>query len=44
VILTGTPPGVGFARQPPRFLIEGDRVAVDIEGVGRLQNPVVAAS
>jgi 2-keto-4-pentenoate hydratase/2-oxohepta-3-ene-1,7-dioic acid hydratase in catechol pathway len=44
VILTGTPPGVGFARQPPRFLTEGDRVAVDIEGVGRLQNPVVATA
>ncbi len=43
LILTGTPPGVGFARQPPRFLAEGDQVAVDIEGVGRLQNPVAAA-
>jgi len=41
VILTGTPQGVGFARQPPVFLKEGDRVAVELEKIGRLENPVV---
>ncbi len=41
VILSGTPPGVGFARQPPVFLRSGDRVEVVIEGIGSLGNPVV---
>ena len=40
VILTGTPPGVGFARKPPVFLKSGDRVEVEIEGSGKLLNPV----
>lgn len=40
VILTGTPPGVGAARTPQRFLQPGDRVSVEIEGIGILQNPV----
>ena len=40
VILTGTPQGVGFARTPPVFLKEGDTVAVEIEKIGTLQNPV----
>lgn len=43
VILTGTPPGVGFARTPPRYLRTGDEVAVEIEGIGRLTNPVEGA-
>lgn len=42
VVSTGTPPGVGFARKPPRFLKAGDEVVVRIEGVGELRNPVVA--
>lgn len=42
VISTGTPPGVGFARKPPRFLRPGDDVVVHIEGLGELRNPVVA--
>ena len=42
VILTGTPAGVGMARTPPRFLREGDEVAVEIEGIGTLINLVVA--
>lgn len=41
VILTGTPEGVGFARNPPRWLQPGDEVTVEIEGIGRLTNPVV---
>ncbi len=40
VILTGTPEGVGFARSPQRFLRDGDRVAVELEGIGVLENPV----
>jgi 2-keto-4-pentenoate hydratase/2-oxohepta-3-ene-1,7-dioic acid hydratase in catechol pathway len=40
LIATGTPPGVGFARKPPLFLDDGDVVDVDIEGIGRLSNPV----
>jgi 2-keto-4-pentenoate hydratase/2-oxohepta-3-ene-1,7-dioic acid hydratase in catechol pathway len=41
IILTGTPEGVGFTRQPPLFLKAGDRISVDIEGIGRLSNPVI---
>lgn len=41
VILTGTPHGVGFARKPPVFLKAGDSVTIEIEGIGRLTNPVV---
>lgn len=43
VILTGTPPGVGAARTPPVFLKDGDRIAIEIAGIGRLTNPVQAA-
>lgn len=42
LIFTGTPPGVGFARQPPRFLKPGDVAEVEIEGLGVLRNPVAA--
>ena len=38
VIATGTPAGVGVFRDPPRFLGDGDVVAVEIEGIGRLEN------
>lgn len=41
VIATGTPSGVGFKRNPPLFLREGDEVEVEIEAVGTLKNPVV---
>ena len=40
VILTGTPHGVGFARNPPVFLQPGDTVTVEIDRIGRLTNPV----
>jgi 2-keto-4-pentenoate hydratase/2-oxohepta-3-ene-1,7-dioic acid hydratase in catechol pathway len=40
VILTGTPEGVGMGRKPPVWMKEGDTVAVEIEGIGRLENPV----
>ena len=41
VILTGTPAGVGAARKPPRWLVDGDVVEITIEGIGTLRNPVV---
>ena len=41
LILTGTPSGVGEARDPRRFLVPGDEVTVEIEGIGMLSNPVV---
>ena len=43
VISTGTPGGVGVHRDPPALLAPGDTVAVTVEGVGTLRNPVIAA-
>ncbi len=43
LILTGTPPGVGFARKPPIFLRAGDEITVEIDGLGSLSNPVRSA-
>ena len=43
VISTGTPAGVGWFRDPPRFLKPGDRVRIEVEKVGVLENPVVAS-
>ncbi len=40
VILTGTPQGVGFARNPPVFLKNGDTVTIEIERIGTLRCPV----
>jgi len=42
VIATGTPGGVGFARQPPVWLLPGDVIEITIEGVGTIRNRVVA--
>ncbi len=42
VIATGTPGGVGFARQPPVWLHPDDLLEITIEGVGRIANRVVA--
>lgn len=41
VVSTGTPAGVGVASDPPRWLVAGDVVRVEIEGIGSLENPVV---
>ena len=41
VIGTGTPPGVGFSRKPPRYLQQGDVFEVDILGIGVLRNAVI---
>jgi acylpyruvate hydrolase len=40
IIATGTPGGVGQARQPPRFLVGGETVVTEIEGLGTLTNTV----
>ena len=44
LILTGTPPGVGFFRNPRVSLVPGDEVEVEVEGIGSLSNPVRARS
>lgn len=41
IISTGTPEGVGFARQPPEFLAVGDVVECEISGIGRIRNRIV---
>ena len=41
VVTTGTPGGVGGAMRPPRFLQPGDVVRIEIEHIGRLENPVI---
>jgi 5-carboxymethyl-2-hydroxymuconate isomerase len=38
ILLTGTPHGVGFVREPQVYLQDGDVVGVEIEGIGRLEN------
>jgi 2-keto-4-pentenoate hydratase/2-oxohepta-3-ene-1,7-dioic acid hydratase in catechol pathway len=40
LIATGTPVGVGIGFDPPKYLKSGDRVAIEIDGIGRLENPV----
>ncbi len=40
VILTGTPAGVGFGKNPKRFLKPGDEVLIEIDAIGTLKNPV----
>lgn len=42
VITTGTPPGVGFARTPPRYLKAGDEMTLRIDGLGEQRQRVVA--
>lgn len=43
LIITGTPAGVGAFRDPPVWLKPGDEIAIEIDGLGRITNPVVAA-
>src|SRR3954447_11333410 len=40
LILTGTPAGVGFAMDPPQFLAAGDRVRIEIEGLGAIEHEI----
>lgn len=42
VITTGTPPGVGMGMKPPRYLRSGDRMRVEIQGLGAQQQRVSA--
>ena len=44
LIATGTPDGVGIAMDPPRFLQPGDVVRCEIEGIGAIENPVIAST
>jgi 2-keto-4-pentenoate hydratase/2-oxohepta-3-ene-1,7-dioic acid hydratase in catechol pathway len=41
VISTGTPAGVGGSFDPPKWLVAGDRVRIEVEGIGILENPVI---
>ena len=40
VIVMGTPAGVGYARKPPVWMVDGDTIEIDIEGIGVLRNTV----
>ena len=40
ILSTGTPEGVGFARNPPEFLKPGDLLETEIEGIGTMRNPI----
>ena len=42
LIALGTPQGVGYARKPPVFMKPGQRIEIEIEGIGVLANPIVA--
>lgn len=44
LIFTGTPPGVGAAKSPPRFLRDGDTCVVEVDGIGQLKNCCHASS
>ncbi len=44
MIAMGTPSGVGYARNPPVLMKQGDVIEVEIEGIGILRNPVVRES
>jgi 2-keto-4-pentenoate hydratase/2-oxohepta-3-ene-1,7-dioic acid hydratase in catechol pathway len=39
VIATGTPAGVGYFREPKVVMRDGDVMTVEVEGIGRLENP-----
>jgi 2-keto-4-pentenoate hydratase/2-oxohepta-3-ene-1,7-dioic acid hydratase in catechol pathway len=41
VVSTGTPSGVGASFDPPQWLVPGDSVRIEIEGIGILENPVI---
>ncbi|MGR3913590.1 MAG: fumarylacetoacetate hydrolase family protein [Gammaproteobacteria bacterium] len=41
IIATGTPPGAGARMTPPRYLVPGDCVAVEVDGLGLLENRVI---
>ena len=41
IIATGTPAGVGAYREPPVFLVPGDRVRCQVDGIGSVENPII---
>jgi 2-keto-4-pentenoate hydratase/2-oxohepta-3-ene-1,7-dioic acid hydratase in catechol pathway len=43
VVFTGTPPGVGMGRTPPRYLVPGDELVSSITGIGELRHTFTAA-
>jgi 2-keto-4-pentenoate hydratase/2-oxohepta-3-ene-1,7-dioic acid hydratase in catechol pathway len=44
LILTGTPPGIGWAREPKISMQDGDVVEVEVQGIGVVSNPEIAAA
>jgi 2-keto-4-pentenoate hydratase/2-oxohepta-3-ene-1,7-dioic acid hydratase in catechol pathway len=44
LVATGTPAGVGYRRTPPRYLVPGDWVQVEIDRVGAVATPIVDAT
>ena len=40
IIATGTPSGVGYARTPPEYLMPGDVVECEVEGIGKISNKI----
>ncbi len=42
IVATGTPGGVGIAMKPPKLLVAGDVVRIEIEKIGHIENPVIA--
>ena len=44
IVTTGSPAGVGYAREPRIFMHDGDTVSVEVEGVGVLSNPIRRSS
>lgn len=43
LIATGTPGGVGAARNPPEWLVDGDELVITVEGIGELRNRCVSS-
>jgi 2-keto-4-pentenoate hydratase/2-oxohepta-3-ene-1,7-dioic acid hydratase in catechol pathway len=41
IIATGTPAGVGIGYKPPRYLVSGDRIRIEVPAIGTLENNVV---
>ncbi len=41
IIATGTPSGVGYVRNPPEYLMPGDVVECEVEGIGKISNPII---
>jgi 2,4-didehydro-3-deoxy-L-rhamnonate hydrolase len=44
LLLTGTPDGVGYAKNPRRMMRPGDSITVSVDGIGSLSNPIVGSS